>query len=40
MNSHQPQFLKQHPNFLATFTLIPVCANLGHVEIEFDKRGN
>lgn len=26
--------------FLATFTLIPVCAKTGQVEIEFDKRGN
>lgn len=24
--------------FLATFTLIPVCAKTGQVEIEFDKR--
>lgn len=40
-SSHQPRFLNQPPDFLATFSRSsPLCGNLGRVEIEFDKRGN
>lgn len=38
MSLPQQQILKLHPPSPATFTLIPVCANPGQVEIEFDER--